>query len=139
MAPSAEFLVRGGTSMGLLSASSSRAVAERYAAALSPLPSAASSASSASSAAQPPVAALLLKLIVPNERRHGGAPIAFLSCFPEEEEVLYAPGTYLRPAGRPYTLVSAAVTAAGGGGRVAVSLNLFRVLEVVPLPRSDAD
>ena len=122
MKPSEEFLVRGGTSMGLLSATPDRRVAERYA--------------SRDSGSAP---ALLLKLSLPNLAR-SGASVAFLSCFPQEQEVVYGPCTYLRPIGRPEVLVSTAVTTrADGQGGVRLSWRLFRVVEVVPLPRTAAD
>lgn len=123
MAVSAEFLVRGGTSMGVLSATPDRGVAERYA----------SRAGLAS-------AALLLKLRLPDLAKHGGAPIAFLSAFPEEEEVVYNPGTYLRPMGAPKVLVSAGVAPAGGArpGEVMLAVRLYHVMEVVPMPVSGA-
>ena len=53
-------------------------------------------------------------------------------------EWLYPPGTYLRPAGRPTTLVSATLDVGAGGG-ARLSLALFRVVEVVPLLRPDVD
>ena len=127
MSLSAEFLVRGGTSMGLLSASPDRSVAERYATR--------ESGSRSSGLAGAP---LLLRLSLPDAAKHGGAPIAFLSCYPHEREVVYGPGTYLRPAGRPQTLVCTAVRAAACGA-VHISLSVFRVLEVVPLPRTEVD
>ena len=150
--------------MGLLSATPSRRVAERYAsyasyasastssasASSASASSASASSASASSAsasasssppatAAPPTAALLLKLTLHSPRQQCGAPISWLSCFPHEQEWLYSPGTYLRPAGRPPTTLVSATVGVGVGGGARLSLALFRVVEVVPLPRPDVD
>ena len=142
-----EFLVRGGTSMGLLSASPSRHVAERYAiefscGAASTSASAATvdatTTSTATTPTPPRPSPLLLKLRLPSLPKHGGAEISFLSCFPDEGEVVYGPATYLRPMGTPTLLIAARPTVIAGG-RVSLSVQCFRVLEVVPVPRVDKD
>ena len=81
---------------------------------------------------------MLLKLRLPSLPKHGGAEISFLSCFPDEGEVVYGPATYLRPMGTPSLLIAARPTPMPGG-RVSLSVRCFRVLEVVPVPRVDKD
>ena len=78
-----------------------------------------------------------------------GAPVEWLSCFPDEQEVVYSPGTYLRPLGAPITVVGAGVSPIGqpqsGPPRdrhrahyaVQLSLSIFRVVEATPIPRQD--
>lgn len=116
--PSAEFLSRGGTCMGILSCSPDRNVAERYA------------------RREGTLSALLLKLTVPNVQ-NAGADIAFLSAYPEEREVIYPPGTYLRPVLGASTVLACASVTIARGGTVALALRTIRIVEVLPVPRED--
>ena len=73
-----EFMLRGGTELGFMSTARDVGVAVRYS--LGPN-------------------RLLLKIVASNFMTMG-ADVKWLSAFPDEEEVLYPPLTYLRPTGR---------------------------------------
>ena len=128
---SAEFRVRGGCCLGFLSASADRAVAERYADGGGGGSGCGDDEINGALEAVP----VLLRLSVPTPK-HCGAPIRWLSAYPHEEEVVYGPGTYLRPMGPPSLLVCSSVRA-DRNGCARLMLRLYRVLEVVPLPRED--
>ena len=117
-----EFLQRGGCELGFLSASTERAVAERYAA-----------RSHAATPCATSHALLLLKLSAPDLPQHRGAVVGFLSAFPGESECLFPPGTYLRPVSREPSLVVSASAVAGGGGGVRLVLRLLKIVEVLPI------
>jgi hypothetical protein len=118
-----EFLQRGGCELGFLSASTERAVAERYAA----------RSHAATPCATSHGALLLLKLSAPDLPQHRGAVVGFLSAFPGESECLFPPGTYLRPVSREPSLVVSASAVAGGGGGVRLVLRLLKIVEVLPI------
>jgi len=95
--PGSSFFIVGGTEQALCSTTSSFDVAVQYASSTSPL---------------------LFKVLTSSFMERG-ADVSFLSCFPEEHEILFPPQTYFRPTGRQET-----VTVANGP--------LFTVVEVVP-------
>lgn len=117
-----EFLQRGGCELGFLSASTERAVAERYA-----------ERSQAATPSTTSHALLLLKLSAPDLPQHRGAAVGFLSAFPGESECLFPPGTYLRPVSREPSLVVSASAVAGGNGGVRLVLRLLKIVEVLPI------
>ena len=68
----------GGTELGALSCTPNLETAARFASSRTPL----------------------LFMVSARSFMQRGASLQFLSCFPHEQEVLYAPCTYLRPTGR---------------------------------------
>ena len=83
-----EFMLRGGTELGFMSTARDLGVAVRY------------------SLGQH---SLLLKIVVPIFMTMG-ADVKWLSAFPDEEEVLYPPLTYLEPTGRTQVKVESALS-----------------------------
>lgn len=79
----AEFMERGGTESGLMSTTSDRDVAEAFA--------------TRADENGVPQYSLLFKVVV-DHFLHCGADVSFLSCFPEENEWLFPPNTYLLPS-----------------------------------------
>jgi len=120
-----EFLQRGGCELGFLSASTERAVAERYAAR--------SHAATPCATSRDAMALLLLKLSAPDLPQHRGAVVGFLSAFPGESECLFPPGTYLRPVSREPSLVVSASAVPSGDGGVRLVLRLLKIVEVLPI------
>ncbi len=151
-----EFLQRGGCELGFLSASTHRAVAVRYARtdaehraqarAQRPAqrpdesgpppyqrhPEATADAPPSANTSSP--ALLLLKLTAPDLPQHRGASVAFLSAFPSESEYLFPPGTHLRVTAPPSLTVMAHTRTEEG--RVRLELQLFRVVEALPIVSS---
>ena len=83
-----EFMQQGGTELGFMSTARDLGVAVRY------------------SLGQH---SLLLKIVVPIFMTMG-ADVKWLSAFPDEEEVLYLPLTYLEPTGRTQVKVESALS-----------------------------